>query len=231
LRVNLVNSRSGKSKRVCSTCFALSGVAGEEPDKLKESDLDTSVDIKKGEGRKTVRELSGEMLSPETVLNELRLPLGNWNWALFNPTEEGKPLSLHNAGSLGIMELLKWLTPGDFYFGLLRLGFGFGRFRRTKILFIVWSPRDLSVSARSVASNALSHTRTALGGPFSMELSATALEDLSLEAICSKARALQVSGESVTEEVSVDTYFKALEEETKNSSEFFGGFTTTLPHG
>jgi len=64
---------------VCSTCFALSGVAGEEPDKLKESDLDTSVDIKKGEGRKTVRELSGEMLSPETVLNELRLPLGNWN--------------------------------------------------------------------------------------------------------------------------------------------------------
>lgn len=116
---------------------------------------------------------------------------------------------------------MKWLKPTEPLYGLLRLGFGYGRFRRTKLVFLSWVPSQLSVSGRKLASDTMAHMRVVLGGGNSIEMSATSLEDCTLEELMSKAKALQVGGETALEDVTQESYYKALEEEAKLSSEYF----------
>lgn len=62
-------------------------------------------------------------------------------------------------------------------------------------------------------------------GPASMDVQVSSPDELSLESIIARVKALPgVEGEQVTEanEVSVSNFMKALEEETHASAEFFG---------
>lgn len=81
--------------------------------------------------RKTARELGGPF-NPPDVLAAVREPMGHFNWALFRPSADPVALDFGNAGSLSVPELAKWLRDDEVLCGLLRLGFGVGRFRRVK---------------------------------------------------------------------------------------------------
>ena len=107
-RVRLASSRTGKEKRACATCFAVSGAGGgyeplapptRPPSK---SIVVGTADLALGQGRRTAADLGGESMSAELALAELRKPLGAYNWALFHPTATLQALRLHNAGSLSI---------------------------------------------------------------------------------------------------------------------------------
>jgi hypothetical protein len=116
-KISVASSRTGKSKRACAMCFAVAGASGSSmtgggggggggpggASGLDESSDAEELDInlEKGEGRRTARELA-VAITADSVLKELRTPLGNWNWALFVPTPDSTPLVLENAGSLGL---------------------------------------------------------------------------------------------------------------------------------
>jgi hypothetical protein len=111
-RVRLASSRTGKEKRACAQCFAVSGAGGgyaeSEPlvaparTPVKSISVGgAELDLGAGGGRRTAAEL-GRGVSAESVLAELRKPLGSFNWALFRPTGALQALQLHNAGSLSV---------------------------------------------------------------------------------------------------------------------------------
>jgi len=81
-------------------------------------------------------ESTAEFTSGRDALRAVAEPLGPWNWVLVGPDPVQLPLVAGGAGS--IEELQKYLAAHDdgVFFGLLRLGFGAGRLRRTKYIFV-----------------------------------------------------------------------------------------------
>jgi hypothetical protein len=110
-RVRLASSRTGKEKRACAQCFAVSGAGGGyeplvAPARAPSKSIVVAVgsgvelDLSTGGGRRTAAQLG--RLSAEGALAELRKPLGCYNWALFRPTATLQALQLHDAGSLSV---------------------------------------------------------------------------------------------------------------------------------
>lgn len=130
-----------------------------------------------------------------------------------------------NAGSLSVPEMSKWLAEDAFYFGLVRLGFGTGRFRRTKWVFVVWSGPKVPHVKRARAAAARSTLKSKLG-PSSIDIEAAAAEDITLPIIIDKVkRAAVVDGDassSAEDPYSVENFMKALREEAAANAAFFG---------
>lgn len=169
--------------------------------------------------RKTAAELGN--VKADQALKAVKEPLGAFNWCLFTPD-----FAFVDAGSLSAPEMAKRLAPDAFFFGLLRLGFGTGRFRRTKWVFFVWSGPSVGVAKRGVAASKRKDMKARLG-PASVDIEATAPEDLSLEAVIAKVKkAAVVDGDEVSaahdDPFSVENFLKALEEEAAASAAFFG---------
>jgi hypothetical protein len=59
-------------------------------------------------------------------------------------------LRLVNAGSKGINQMASIVKDTEVYFGIIRVAFGTGRFRRTKWVFVSWSGDKVSCSAGAV---------------------------------------------------------------------------------
>jgi hypothetical protein len=266
-RVHLSSSRTGRPKRCCAQCFAISGAGGgyeplsPSPSRAPvPSMLVGKADLQLGDGRKTASEL-GLPISADSVLAEIRKPLGFWNWALFHPTATLQPLSLYNAGSLSVngayptllstpfssapltlhsvclhssnqplstiphAECSKFLLKGETLYGLLRLGFGQGRFRRTKTVLFTWMPTgapSLTVAQRKKMAEARGSMLEKLGA-YSFEVSATVQDDLSLKTLLDKSKKVLLQGEAMLEEeeLSAEAFYSALEEEAKASQTFF----------
>jgi hypothetical protein len=105
-----------------------------------------------------------EMPHPPTAdkcLEGVRLPLGPFNWALFRPST-GDKLELHNAGGGSIKELNKYLDDDKVLYGLLRMGFGSGNFRRTKWIFLKWFGDKMPAVQRGQAMAAESNMKDQL---------------------------------------------------------------------
>ena len=139
------------------------------------------------------------------------------------------PLSrAHTPPSLSLSaapECVKYLKGGETYYGLLRLGFGQGRFRRTKTLFFSWVPSGLPTLAVSQRRK-MAETKGSMAeklGAFSMELSVTTLEELTLGALLAKAKKIVMAGEALVEEeeISEEAFYSALTEECTASEGFF----------
>ena len=89
-------------------------------------------------------------------------PPGPFNWMLVRH-DPAHP-ELHNAGGGGVEEFCQYLDDDKVLYGLLRMGFGRGTFRRTKLIFIHWSgpavsavKRGQCVSRLSVCDMAMPH--------------------------------------------------------------------------
>ena len=83
--------------------------------------------------RKTAMDLPPPRLSRKEAIKSVKDEMGVCNWALFYPKG-----SLYNAGSLGLHEMQGCVPEDMVLFGIVRMGFGSGRFRRVKQLFIHW---------------------------------------------------------------------------------------------
>jgi hypothetical protein len=79
-------------------------------------------------------------------------PLGGLNWLLVEGTVESPLLVGSGLGSLP--EMCEHLDKSKVLFGLLRLGFGAGQFRRTKWCFFHWVGPNVSAVARGKANEA-----------------------------------------------------------------------------
>lgn len=81
-----------------------------------------------GGKRLTAAEMGAEFVSGDKALSAVRENMGPFNWALFVPDET--KLVFANAGSMGVNEMREWLKEDKVYFGIIRMGFGSGTFRR-----------------------------------------------------------------------------------------------------
>lgn len=159
--------------------------------------------------RKTAAELGD--VKADAALKAVRDPMGAFNWFLCD-----SEFAFINAGSLSVPEMQKWLKPDAVCFGLLRMGFGSGRFRRTKWVYIVWSGPSVGPVKRAKAASARGAMKAKLGHS-SVDIEATCAEDASLEAIIDKVRrATAVDGDEVStadgDPFSVDKFMEALSE-------------------
>lgn len=123
--------------------FSISAMKADYESMVKEAvEAKEEFDRKKSVGgsleRKTAAELGADYVSGENALKSVREELGAFNWALFKPSKKGG-VPFYNAGSLSINEMRDWLKDDQVLFGVVRMGFGSGTFRRTKWLFLNWS--------------------------------------------------------------------------------------------
>ncbi len=116
--------------------------------------------------RAATRKTAAEMGTVEgaKALEAVKQPLGPFNWALFKASDS---LELHNAGSMSVNEMTKWMADDQVLFGLLRMGFGAGKFRRIKWICLHWAGEKVSPVKRGRA-NALKKEIMAKLGPFSL---------------------------------------------------------------
>lgn len=176
--------------------------------------------LKKLGGRKTAAELGG--VDVARALEAVRAPMGHFNWMLMRP---GRVPEFFNAGSLSVDEMNKWLKDDEVLFGLLRMGFGAGIFRRVKWICIHWSGDKVTPVKRGQA-NALSKDMMKLLEPFSLTIHTSSHDDLALEAIIDRVRRAAVVDGKETDlaanPYSVDEFLKALREEAAAAADFYG---------
>jgi hypothetical protein len=104
------------------------------------------------------------------------------------------------------------------------LGFGTGRFRRTKWVFIAWSGAKVGAVKRARAMGQRATMKSKLGHT-SVDIEAASLDELTLPNVIDKVkRAAVVDGDEVHSEdpYSMENFMKALQEEAAASASFFG---------
>eukprot|EP00854_Cymbomonas_tetramitiformis_P004768 gene4768-5830_t len=102
---------------------------------------DTPVDPNK---RLTAKDMKREIKWTE-ALQMVRADLGPFNWFLVTP--DPKHPELINAGSGSVNEMCEYLEDDQVYFGMIRMGFGTGQFRRSKWIFLHWSGMEKFLEA------------------------------------------------------------------------------------
>ncbi len=110
-------------------------------------------------------------------------------------------------------------------YGLIRLGFGTGKFRRTKHIFVSYCGPKAPISARAKMAGAKGRMRLALGHAH-LEMQASSPDQLALGEVIAKVRSCSViDGDDVhtAEEVySMEEFMRALKEEAEVAGSFFG---------
>lgn len=134
-------------------------------------------------------------------------PLGGLNWLLVEGLPESPSLVGSGLGSLP--EMCKHLDPSKVLFGLLRLGFGAGQFRRTKWCFFHWVGPSVGPVERGRANEATAQFLHLLQ-PTHVQYEAGSEEEASLPVFIAWITKI-ISGDDFT--YSVDTFNAALDEE------------------
>ena len=165
--------------------------------------------------RKTAKEMG---IGDDTVMTEMRKNLGRFNWCLWEPE---LPLKLFNAGSKSIDEMHSHLDESKVLFGLLRLGFGKGTFRRTKWVCITFVGQSVGAVSRGRQVQKRGEMEKELK-PFSMSLEIQGKEEATIESILNRVKDFVVSDDLGGEEITVETFQEALAEEIQENAEFFG---------
>ncbi|CAE7389286.1 unnamed protein product [Symbiodinium necroappetens] len=149
-------------------------------------------------------------------------PMGAWNWVFFQADPVNLKVVGGGIGSLEEMKSCYESHPTDVLFGLLRLGFGEGRLRRTKYVFI----HAVGAKAPVVARGRLSAERPKMEEVFGQFASASVtmeiqhLADLTLDSVVERVRrATTVDDDILGRDAgspsvfSVEAFQKALQEE------------------
>ena len=84
------------------------------------------------EGPRTIVAM-GKQISVDKVLQYVQSPKGPLNWVLIDSS-----MKLIEAGGGSVVEMSQFFDPKEVSFGLLRMGFGSGQFKRNYWLFIHW---------------------------------------------------------------------------------------------
>jgi len=177
----------------------------------------------RGERRKTVTNYT-----TEDALKLVQEHISALNWALFEAVK-GK-LVLHACGTKSIPEMHEGaLQPEKILFGIVRLGFGVGRFRRVKWISFSWIGAKVSVIKRGAAVAEAGRYIGLLsqGIPMSITIEAREPADLDLSTIIAVAQRKIVmdnameeptnpeveSQKDVSLDATMEAFHEALEEE------------------
>lgn len=148
------------------------------------------------------------------ILEKVRADESTFNWILATP-DPNKPC-FHEAGTGSLPEMLEYLDPALVLYGLVRMAFGSGRFRRTKWVFIHWAGPDTPMVKRG-QWNSVSHAMDQLlstFGRYHVEMtSVTHLEDAEPELVIDKIKEVIISdGDDDEDMFSIGAYLEALRE-------------------
>eukprot|EP00759_Apiculatamorpha_spiralis_P044923 PhF_6_TR41720/c0_g1_i2/m.63304 len=139
--------------------------------------------------RKLAKELG---LEAPAVLKALQEDFGPFNWSIFEPDD--KALKLIDAGSNGVDELCEELIKrkDKVLFGVFRMAFGTGRFRRTKRIFYHWIGEACPAVAKG-KWNLLSSNMMKSLSPFNVDMRIQGSEEANLAFILAKLQDVFVS--------------------------------------
>jgi len=178
--------------------------------------------------RKTAKEMG---VTADEALSLVRKPMGAFNWVLFMP--DPAKLELWDGGSLSVPEMLEVLPQDEVLCGLVRLGFGTGKFRRTKWVSIWWVGPKVSARKKGSVMGSAKDQMIRKTNNSGLVIEGADVDDVSLEAIVDTVkRAAVIDGDGVDgiggardtggDPFSMDAFYAALEEEISANAEFFG---------
>lgn len=172
------------------------------------------------------RKLATELgLQLEAVLKAVREDVSPFNWCTFQLAPP-KELRLVEAGSNGLFEVVEHLDDDKLLFGIVRMAFGVGRFRRSKHIFFMWAG-DAVGAVQKARAGAQQQDIVKLVGPCNAEIRLMGKADLSPEAIIAKVKSafvvdnINLPAGEVKKAFSTDEYILALQEEQKATSAFY----------
>ena len=150
-----------------------------------------------------------------SILEQVRADQSKFNWILANPNPRNP--SFHEAGTGSLPEMRDYLDSEKVLYGLVRMSFGSGRFRRTKWVFIHWSGPKVPMVKRG-QWNSVSHAMDQLlstYGRYHLEMtSVTHQEDTDPPNVIEKIKEIIVSdGDDDEDMFSLGAYLEALREE------------------
>eukprot|EP01062_Namystynia_karyoxenos_P070070 TRINITY_DN65456_c0_g1_i1.p1 TRINITY_DN65456_c0_g1~~TRINITY_DN65456_c0_g1_i1.p1 ORF type:complete len:447 (+),score=192.61 TRINITY_DN65456_c0_g1_i1:92-1342(+) len=167
-------------------------------------------------GRKTAKDMG---IKEDAVLQELRKNLGKFNWCLLEPSPQ--KLQLYNAGSQSIDEMHDNLDEGKVLYGLVRLGFGKGEWRRTKWICVTFVGQSVGNIARGKQVGVKAEMERLLK-PYSISIEVQGKEEATIAAILDRVRNFIVSDDLGKDDINEENFRQALAEETAENAEFFG---------
>eukprot|EP00483_Globobulimina_turgida_P002563 UN02567 len=148
------------------------------------------------------------------------------NWAVFKPSSKDIIPMAFGHGDLN--DLRAALKPDQMQYGIMRLTFGEGRFRRSHWIFVVWSPDSMTkVDSQKLKKKRMSARMVNIGhkgwmqkaiGPYGVEVIAESYDYVSLEDwILRVRRTVVVDG--TDELMNADAFRKALQAEKEHFNE------------
>jgi len=153
-------------------------------------------------------------------LKMVRADMGPFNWMLLSPN--ARHPEMINAGAGSVTQMRGELQDNQVAYGLLRMGFGTGQFRRSKWIFIHWSGENVPAVKRG-KYNTVEGDMKLLLGAHNVAVAAQGKEEFTLEEIISKVqRSVVTDGDaSESDMFSMDAFLEALDEEQKAAHESF----------
>jgi len=167
----------------------------------------------------TAKDLKRQISWSES-LRMVRADMGPFNWMLISP-DPGRP-DLVNAGAGSVRQMHEYLMDDQVCYGLIRMGFGKGQFRRSKWIFLHWSGEKIKAIQRG-KYNAVEGDMKALLGSHNVYMHASTRDQCLLEDIIDKVqRSVVTDGDaSDTDLYSMEMFLEALDEEQRAMTEEF----------
>lgn len=163
----------------------------------------------------TLREMNREMRFRE-VHTMVRSDTGAFNWMLINAATNGTEIA--NAGGGGLDELRASLASDQVYFGLLRMGFGKGVFRRCKLIFIHFSGEDVNALRRGQL-NAQEESMRRIVGNVNLSQFAATHDELNLKTLIDRVKNATLldgdASDASSDLYSLESYMVAVEEDSE----------------
>lgn len=148
------------------------------------------------------------------ILEAVQHPFSPFNWVLALPGA-AEP-TVFKAGNGSLKQMSDWLAPGQVLYGLVRVGFGTGEYRQSKLVFVHWSGEETPATDRS-GHDALEEEMRGLLQPNHVVISSSSTAEMETAAVLAKICESEAGG-SFTEEA----FQAATEEERRAVHEALG---------
>tara|TARA_B110001452_G_scaffold198054_1_gene167974 strand:+ start:1413 stop:2810 length:1398 start_codon:yes stop_codon:yes gene_type:complete len=161
----------------------------------------------------------GKKISVPKVLEYVQKKDGPLNWALIDSGQK-----LVEAGGGGVQEMREFLDDKEVSFGIIRMGFGSGTFKRNFWLFIHWAGDKAHPTVRGKANAELATCKKLLQ-PSQVDFFGAHQEDITIEILIEKVlKYCRVDGDTKKSQQTLDlaAYNEALLEDMKKLEEEFG---------
>jgi NADPH-dependent ferric siderophore reductase len=122
-------------------------------------------------------------------------------------------------GSGSLPEMNAHLAETKVLYGLVRMGFGAGAFKRVKHLFVHWTGPKVPIMKRG-QWNAVKSDMQELMRPYTMDLSASSLDEIEVQVVVDAIKGVIVSDgdDEAMEAFSVSGFMAALKEEQEKAA-------------